>query len=219
MYQVADNLWIQRDRSLETVPGSRLMANNAGNGGVLATGGLRIGELFPFNDQTELLAISSAELFYQDSTGTWQVQKGPANGQAFVGNGNLGHVAHAEWRGHVFLTPDGGASPQKVYRDNTNTLQLRQAGLPAPSIFPPLTSAQQFGACVQLATSLRTSMLTHFGDVGAGHAHLGRSRSRTLTRSPLRRRSRSSSHTSRRSGRNLRLTLPTRKNLSAWPRA
>lgn len=172
MYQRADNLWVTKSLDLQTRPGSRLLE---GNGAQVPTGGSRINELFPFNGESELLAVSTSNLFYQDETDTWTKVTGPSGNSAFVGTTNSGHVAHAEWRGQVFMTPDGSGSPQKAYRDDTGTLRLRQAGLPKPTITPSLSTTQKFNACVNMALTLRSNMIAHFSDSGplnTGQAHV-----------------------------------------------
>lgn len=170
-YQTADNLWVERDKMLSTRPGSRLLENL---GGQIPNGGIRINEIFPFNQETEMLAVSGDQLFYQVASTAWTKLVGPDGTAAFPGNTAESHVAHAEWRGQVFLTPENLNGPQKIYRDDSNVIQLRQAGLPIP-VFTAVTDGDRFSACVAMAVALKSAMITHFGLSGvytSGSTHV-----------------------------------------------
>lgn len=181
MYAKADNLWITRDFSVETRWGSRILE---GNGYLVPTGGARINEIWPAFNDSELLAVSASSLFYQNpTTKTWTLLTGIEGGQAFPGNLSDGHVAHAEWRSQVFMTPSGMNGPQKVYRDNLGAMQLRQAGLPIP-VFPLITDGDRFNACVTMAVAIRSALLTHFAEAGpqaTANTHILAQPSATLT--------------------------------------
>lgn len=168
-YRSADNIWITRDAHMESRPGSTILGST---NYLLPNGGIRVNHLINFQNDSELFAVSGPDLFYQTSTPAWLALTGPAGSPAFTLNTAENKVAWAEWKGHLFLTPDGGGLPQKIYRDETNTLRLRQAGLPKPVFSEQYTTDELLGQAVALAVEIRDKMVLHFLDGGSSsYAH------------------------------------------------
>lgn len=171
-YARADNLLITRDKHLETRPGSAVYSDTLF---YLPTISQRVGGLYNFYNDTSLFSHSGQSFFYIP-TGTnpvWTTLNGPTGGPAFYNNTVYSKVSSAQWRQHLYLVSDSGDIPQVVYYDNSETLQLRSAGLPRPVYQSPYTASGLLTAAIGLATSLVSSMISHFGDTGgAGHAHI-----------------------------------------------
>lgn len=171
-YRRANNFLITRDKQLETRPGSDFFSADAPQ----LPGAIAFTDLIPWNAESELAVISGQSLFYLAPVPAWTELFGPDGGAAFVGNIDLSHVASMEWRGHLFLVPDGGAGPQKLYRDEAGAFQLRQAGLPKPAYGVSISSTTFLTNAIALALDLRSSMAAHYVDTTAhlvadsGHA-------------------------------------------------
>jgi hypothetical protein len=159
-YLKADNFLITRDAQLEERWGSDILGTNLVLPGVV---GFRVSELIPFWNETELFTITNGSFYYNDGTDTWAELLGPGGGKAFTFDTTDSKVAYDVWRKHLFLTTDGGGGPQKVYRDDTGAIQLRQAGLPRPELNPFFnTDADLFNAAVLLAEEVKTALRAHF---------------------------------------------------------
>ncbi len=168
-YRKADNLWVTRNKTLQTRPGSVIYGSTNYN---LPNGASRVNALINFYNDTALYAISGRDFFYQNSTPSWVPLLGPAGNSAFTQSSVSSKFAWAEYKQTLFLTSDAGDSPQKIYTDQNGVLQLRQAGLPIPVFSTPYTTDQLFNAAVALALEVRNKMIAHFSDSGTGNAHL-----------------------------------------------
>lgn len=159
-YLKADNFIITRDSQLEERWGSEIFGTRLVQPGAV---GFRVSELIPFWNETELFTIVNGSFYYNDGTDTWAELTGPSGGKAFAFDTTDSKVASDVWRKHLFLTTDGGGGPQKVYRDASGAIQLRQAGLPRPELNPFFnTDSDLFNAAVLLAEEVKTALRAHF---------------------------------------------------------
>lgn len=164
-YARADNLLITRDKHLETRPGSVALSDQLY---VLPSLYQRVGSLFNFYNDTALLAQSGTDFAYQTgSPATWANINGPTGGKPFAHNTANSRVFGAQWRQHLYLVTDSGDSPQVFYYDNSGAPKFRTAGLPRPTLTPVYTPAQLLTAGINLAVSLRNTLIVHFGDTNS----------------------------------------------------
>lgn len=169
-YLEADNLWVTRDKQLETRPGSVPLPGTLSQ---LPSGIARVNYLINFNNDEALYALSGKHFYYQNATPAWVELTGPTGQSLFSGNDTDSKVAYGEWRRHIFLVTDGPSSPQKVYRDSSNVMQLRNAGLPKPVFISGYSGSLLLSAAIQKVVDIATAFQSHFSDAGSGDfAHL-----------------------------------------------
>lgn len=170
-YARADNLLITRDRHLETRPGSAALSDTLY---VLPSGYQRVGALINFYNNTALLAQSGTDFAYQTgSPASWTSILGPTGGKPFARNTDQSRVYYDQWRQHVYMVSDSGDIPQVFYFDSTGVAKFRSLGLPRATFSALYTQTQLLIAATTLATSLVSSMISHYGDTGgAGFAHI-----------------------------------------------
>lgn len=110
----------------------------------IPAGNQRVGTLKYFEDV--LLVHSARKLYYVD--GTFQTLQGPSGNDLFPSTVTTANYTDmTELQKHVLITSDGFTKTQKVYRDGSNALQLRTAGLPAfasTPIFSPTAGANNY---------------------------------------------------------------------------
>lgn len=116
--EIAENILINPDGSLETRYGSRPALNVKHNS--------RIDQIFQVDD--DIITTSEGKLFINGVE-----EKGPSDNDAFFNGTSETRVSWTKQGGEYFLTADNYSLPIKLYRDNFNILQLRSAGLPVPS--------------------------------------------------------------------------------------
>lgn len=162
-FRRGDNLLLLGDKRLESRWGSEIYGET---NSLLPTSGKRISALIPFDTESELFGTSSTRLFYQNPT-DWADLTGPSGNAAFPSNTAESSLSWAEWQHHLFLTTDSGNRPIKIYRDENDDLQLRQAGLPKPELGLRYTDSQKLSLGIILAFDIRNKLLGHVQDVGA----------------------------------------------------
>lgn len=118
-----DNLLIKQNLKVRTRPGSVCHRDVAA-----PFGQFRIQAGFFF--ENTLFGIQGPMGFYDNGSGYSELE-GPTLGNLFPSGSYDFGVSFSEWQGHVFLTHDEITNPQKIFKDNTNTFRVRNAGLPA----------------------------------------------------------------------------------------
>ena len=98
----------------------------------------RISALHDFDDT--VLVQAATNVYYLDSG--WQTLTGPSGNTVLpTGTSTSAVVTTAEWNNHVFISTDGYSKVQKIFRDGSNALKVRTAGLPGLASTPTATSA------------------------------------------------------------------------------
>jgi len=120
-----DNLLLTTNRKPFSRPGSELWNSTDPQ---VPNGQQRINALMKFDDNT-LLVNSLKKVFYVDG-GTFQDLVGPSGNNPLTDGDASSDTAYTFWNDHIFLTNSAFSKPMKIYRDNANVLQVRNAGLP-----------------------------------------------------------------------------------------
>lgn len=123
--QRADNVLIQANKKLITRPGSEIFDADYAQ---LPTGNQRIGRLFNYDKDTELLAQSAKKIYEYDATTGWGEIAG--TNAALTAGSTTSVVSFAEWNKHLLVTNDDWAPVSKIYKDSGGTMRVRTAGLP-----------------------------------------------------------------------------------------
>lgn len=160
--EIIDNLYITPDRGLESRPGS-IGYDSLGNHRI-SSPIRRIDGFLLFNNKSELLVNQGREVYYLDSTPAWTELEGPSGNSALSHGDSYNYVSWSESNAHLYLTSNAGSRPSKIYRDETNTLQVRTLGLPKPQMQLAYTDASLLQACITLANEIKTSMTNHMED-------------------------------------------------------
>lgn len=140
--QTCDNLEVTINRKILSRPGSRLY--NVSHPKPVTSETSRVSNLIGYDNDTDLLAVVNKRLF-QYQTGGWNELLGPASFPAFSLGSASSITSHAQGLKHVILANSAYNSILKVYRDNTSTLRLRTAGLPALASTPTVGAAPGAG--------------------------------------------------------------------------
>jgi hypothetical protein len=132
---VIENLVINKNRKLETVPGSDIYNALYPQ---IPDGAVRITGLFKSLDP-QLYVTSSRKVWYP-GVSAWTELVGPTSNPAFsVGNTST-FVSTSEWNGHIYAVNSDYATPIKIFK-GASAPQVRTAGLPdlatAPVCTPP----------------------------------------------------------------------------------
>lgn len=130
-YFEADNFIVTFNKKLYTRPGSEL---NSLINPQIPSGAVRIGAIIPF--EGTLLVQSAKKIFFEDVT--YQTLLGPSGNDVFSLGSTANFASWAEWNSHLFLTNDAFAKPVKIYKDGSNVLRARTAGLPALASSPSI---------------------------------------------------------------------------------
>jgi hypothetical protein len=137
--QRVDNLYIGKDKTLETVPGIEIFSQNA----YRISTGKRISLLRKLPDGN-LVAFSGRKAFYITPNSITELL-GPTGNSAFNAGDDNSIVSADFFNDQLHATSDALAYPIKIFIDGNNTPQLRTAGLPKlatdPSVSMPTGSA------------------------------------------------------------------------------
>lgn len=159
-YAVADNFLIDSDKQLFSRDGFDIFSSTAYQLGAAE----RVARLVNFRG-VELLGAQNKNVYYVNA-GAWTSLLGPTGNNPFNTNTAASLIQEAQWNNHLYLASDSGDPVVKIYRDGSNVLQLRSAGLPAfeQSILP---ADGGLALAISLANNLRTQMIAHYGSNGA----------------------------------------------------
>lgn len=155
-FVTGDNLLYEKDTAqLYSRPGSVLLD-------AAKPIAARISSLWNFNEDSGLFATSARQLWRWINPG-WTEIVGPTGNSFFSAGDNTNRVTGSDWKGHLFLTNDGGALPMKVYQTADGTYKGVTAGLPR---FLPVDSYSATTvtsvAFATLANNIRAQMIAHF---------------------------------------------------------
>jgi len=104
-----------------------------------------------------LLAISNGKISYPDGVGGWNQALGPSAGVPFDAFTADSLYSMAEFQNLYFIANDSFATVQKIYIDDSNTIQLRNAGLPDIPAGVVITPAPGAGSTYSYAFLFRYS--------------------------------------------------------------
>lgn len=166
-YSIGNNLLIDSDKRLYSRDGFDIFSSTA----YQLSAAERAARLVNFNNDSELLAFQNKKAL-AISGGAWTEVTGPNGLSAFPSNTAASLIEETQWNSHVYLASDSGDPVIKMYRDGSNVMQLRTAGLPAFGLFTgedeTLTPADGgLALAITLANDLRTQMIAHYGSNGA----------------------------------------------------
>jgi hypothetical protein len=151
------NLELTPDKKLASRPGSVLWDTTNYQ---LPSGNQRVGKLFSYDNDTNLLAQSARKVFTYSAG--WTELTGPSGNPALAAGTTANHVNYGAWKKHLFLTSDSGGSVMKIYKDSGGTFRVRTAGLPEVAETANYVSATVLASAIALANSLRTHLKAHF---------------------------------------------------------
>lgn len=148
-----DNFLINDDKKPITRPGSVLFDISNPQPG---TGSQRINAIINILKDQDLVVSTGPKLFRYVSS--WTELTGSTGNQAFGSGTGETRISSSDYKGHTFLASTEQNRPLKIYKDQTGTMQLRTAGLPAINTEPELLIDQ----AITLANELKSKLITHF---------------------------------------------------------
>ena len=128
-----ENLVINKNRKLETVPGSDIYNSLYPQ---IPDGNVRVTGLFKSLDP-QLYVTSSRKVWYPGAS-AWTELVGPTSNPAFSVGTTATFVSTSEWNGHTYAVNSDYATPIKIYK-GASAPQVRTAGLPALATTPTCT--------------------------------------------------------------------------------
>ena len=159
-----DNILLSTNKKPFSREGSDLLdIDNA----QVPNGQQRVNALIVFDDDT-LFSNSLKKFYYLD--GSWNEIIGPSGNAALTDGDGNSNTSFTRWNDQIFITNDSYSKPMKIYRDQSNVIQLRNAGLPALATDPTITigTAGILGYIYAFAYCYEyTSGQKNFLDIGA----------------------------------------------------
>lgn len=134
--ETLDNFILLNNKSLLLRPGSDI--DDSVND-ILPVGAQRIGALLNYNNSDALLVQTADRIYYRNPSAYTNLV-GPTGNDAFSVGTTADYISHTQWNRHLFVTNDQFSSVQKIYRDGSNVLQIRTAGLPYLASNPTVTA-------------------------------------------------------------------------------
>jgi hypothetical protein len=171
-YYQGDNWWITIDKKFQERYGTIVLDPNAYQ--LPNAQSTRIGYMFTFINESILLAQSGRNIcYYSQNQGFYNILGPNGVNEALGGGGFYSNLTACEWQHQMYFASDAQCNPIKIYRDQTNTWQVRTAGLPRAGIANStnavgtlsLTNDQILAQCLTLVNNIRTSMIAHWSDV------------------------------------------------------
>lgn len=164
-YITADNLLIDADTKLFLRKGFNILSSTAYTLPAVE----RVAKLVNFDFDSEIIAAQNKKVF-AISGGAWAEVTGPTN-SAFPQNTAASLIEEAQANHHLYLASDSGDLPIKMYRDGSNVMRLRTAGLPKPAVTNDYgTDAAKLAAAITLAVDIKTQLKAHVDDYGVSPA-------------------------------------------------
>lgn len=162
--ELFDNLLINKNKKPFSRQGSVLedLVNPQ-----IPSGVARISYIWDHRDK--LIKQSASHLFYITSVPAYTELTGPTGNDAFDGATTTSHISQAFWNNHSLLVCDNFCKPQKVYKDNTGALKLRNAGLPDLANSPTVTAGAAgadtyiYGFLYYYTYNVETAVFEDFG--------------------------------------------------------
>lgn len=156
-----DNLFLDSNRKIFTRWGSETVNDQ------LPLGLFRVCKLSHLGDQ--VFAFQDKQCF-RDTGAAWTAVLGPTGGNLLTAGNSQSVITDTEWREHLLFSSDAFSSIQKLYKDNTNTWRVRNAGLPELSGYsvanpPGVGSSYLYAFIVKYTYQVGTLTFTDFGPV------------------------------------------------------
>lgn len=133
--EVIDNFLIQKDKTIETVPGIEVYSSTA----YRVPSNKRISKFAELSDGN-YVAFSNQRAYYITSSAVTEIT-GPTGNKAFNNGDENSIVSTTSSLGHVHATTDSRPYQIKIYIDENGDPQLRTAGLPMVASNPTITPA------------------------------------------------------------------------------
>lgn len=156
--EILDNFIILEDRTINTRPGCLTWGVLEEGDTQIPAGEQRIGELINYQNNDTLLTQSANKIYYRDSNFDYQTLVGPSGNNVFSTGTVDSFISHSELNGQLVVVNSDFVRPQKIYRDSSDVLQLRTAGLPVLATAPVPTPTA--GAGSYLYTFIRSYTYT-----------------------------------------------------------
>lgn len=134
-----DNLLINKNKKPYMRWGSTIENSTATQ---ILSGVKRISYLW--DHRGTILRQSESHVYYITSVPAYAELLGPTSNDAFDGATQTSHISQTFWNNHSLLVCDNFTKPIKIYKDASNALKLRTAGL--PTIAAPTVTAGAAGA-------------------------------------------------------------------------
>jgi len=159
------NMQLLDNKSVRTRPGTRIENTSEPQ---IPTGFVRIASLKSYFDEN-LLVFSQKKIYYRNPS-SYVSLLGPTSGNPFENAVAYSNHSQTNWNRHVFCTTDAWDKPVKIYKDDTSTLQVRTAGLPALSSDPVLSGGVGsnsfiYGFCYKYTYLVGTQEFQDFGPI------------------------------------------------------
>lgn len=158
------NVVLLDNKSMRTRFGTRLEDTTEPQ---IPIGFVRISGLHSYFDE-DLLVFSAKKIYYRDPV-TYASLLGPTSNNPMESSAAYTDHCYSNWNRHVFATSSAWDKPIKIYKDNTDTLQVRTAGLPsiaAPSIAGGVGSNSYiYGFCYKYTYLVGTQEFQDYGPI------------------------------------------------------
>lgn len=144
--QKQDNLYCLTNKTLKSRPGSQI-DNMDDTDSLIPAGNVRIGALINYNNSDTLFVQSGRNIYYRSTVDQHYITLvGPVSSHPVLSSGTVtNYVSWTEWNRHLIVTNDAFVKPQKIYKDGSNVVQVRTAGLPALASAPVVTPTANTG--------------------------------------------------------------------------
>ena len=128
----------------------------------IPVGTQRINTLINYNTNDTLFVHSAKRIYYRNPT-NWATVSSTVGPDLFVSADAQTHLGHTQWNKHLIITNDNYDKAIKIYKDDTNVVRARTAGLPYP-VAPYFTTP--FGFAVPItgnsaADTISTGLTPH----------------------------------------------------------
>jgi len=134
---IIDNLLIKSDRTLDNRPGSVIddLTNY-----LIPAGNQKINTLINYANSDKMF-VHSAKKFYYRNPSAYTTLQGPTGNDVLSAGSTASFLSYDQSNGHIFLTSDAYPTPQKIYKDELGSYEVRSAGLPALASSPIISGA------------------------------------------------------------------------------
>lgn len=138
--QILDNLFVLTNRTAKSRNGSNI-DNDDDTDSLIPAGNKRIGALVNYNNSNTLFVQALDNIYYRSTVDqSYVTLEGPVDSNpVFSAGDESNYMSWTEWNRHLIVTNDAFVKPQKIYKDETDTVQVRTAGLPALASAPIVT--------------------------------------------------------------------------------
>lgn len=137
MAEEMENFLIRPNKSIESRLGSHIDEDTTDPN--IPAGNQKINTLINYDRNDTLLVHSEKRIYFRDPV-AYTTLVGPVDSNDLWDTATLtNHMAHTQWKKHIFVTNDSFDTPKKLFRDSGGTFQLRTAGMPPLASDPVIT--------------------------------------------------------------------------------